>query len=89
MEALHISGHEGKVDIGLDVAASEFYNPKDKTYNFSQKTGKNDRILDMDATIELYKNLVDKYPLVTIEDPFDQDDFAAYIKMTELMGDKV
>ena len=45
-EALHNSGHDGKVDIGLDVAASEFYDPKNKTYNFSQKTGKNDRILD-------------------------------------------
>ena len=44
MEALHDSGHEGNVDIGLDVAASEFFDPKAKTYNFSQKTGKNDRI---------------------------------------------
>jgi len=34
-EALHNSGHEGKVDIGLDVASSEFYNAEDKTYNFS------------------------------------------------------
>ena len=44
-EALKDSGHEGKVDIGLDVAASEFFDPEKKTYNFSQKTGKNDRIL--------------------------------------------
>lgn len=35
MEALHNSGHEGKVDIGLDVAASEFYDAEKKTYNFS------------------------------------------------------
>lgn len=48
MEALHNSGHEGKVDIGLDVAASEFFNPENKTYNFSQKTGKNDRVLTQD-----------------------------------------
>ena len=34
-EALHLSGHEGKVDIGLDVAASEFFDSKNKTYNFS------------------------------------------------------
>jgi len=89
MEALHISGHEGKVDIGLDVAASEFYDPVAKTYNFSQKTGKGDRILSQDETIKLYKDLCDNYPLVTIEDPFDQDDFESYIKMTALMGDKV
>jgi enolase len=89
MEALQNSGHAGKIDIGLDVAASEFYDPKNKTYNFSQKTGKNDRILSQDKTIELYKNLCDKYPLVSIEDPFDQDDFESYIKMTKLMGDKI
>lgn len=89
MEALKDSGHEGKVDIGLDVAASEFYDPVAKTYNFSQKTGKGDRILSQDETIKLYKDLCDNYPLVTIEDPFDQDDFESYIKMTALMGDKV
>lgn len=44
-EAIANSGHAGKVDIGLDVAASEFFDPEKKTYNFSQKTGKNDRIL--------------------------------------------
>ena len=70
-EAIHNSGHEGKIDIGLDVAASEFYDPKAQTYNFSQKTGKNDRILSQDETIALYQSLVDKYPLVSIEDPFD------------------
>lgn len=88
-EALHNSGHEGKVDIGLDVAASEFYNAEKKTYNFSQKTGKNDRILSQDETIALYTNLVNKYPLVSIEDPFDQDDFESYIKMTQQLGDRV
>uniref|UniRef100_A0A7S3CTF5 phosphopyruvate hydratase n=1 Tax=Strombidium rassoulzadegani TaxID=1082188 RepID=A0A7S3CTF5_9SPIT len=89
MEALKNSGHEGKVDIGLDVAASEFYDAKNKTYNFSQKTGRNDRILTSDETVQLYKKLCDNYPLVSIEDPFDQDDFESYVKMTALMGDKV
>jgi len=87
-EALHLSGHEGKVDIGLDVAASEFFDAKTQTYNFSQKTGKNDRILTQDETIALYKKLIDQYPLVSIEDPFDQDDFATYTKMTEMLGDR-
>ena len=89
MEALELSGHAGKVDIGLDVAASEFYDPKAKTYNFSQKTGKGDRILSQDETIKLYKDMCDKFPIVTIEDPFDQDDFESYIKMTAMMGDKI
>jgi len=82
-EAIHNSGHEGKIDIGLDVAASEFFNAKDGTYNFSQKTGKNDRILTVDQTIALYADLCNKYPnIVSIEDPFDQDDPKAYTKMT-------
>jgi len=73
----------------LDVASSEFFDPKTKTYDFSQKKGTKDRILTQDETIALYKSMADKYPIVSIEDPFDQDDFEAYTKMTALMGDKV
>ena len=71
MEAIHNAGHTGKIDIALDVAASEFYNPKDGTYNMSAKNGKNDRILSVDAMIDLYANLCSKYPIKSIEDPFD------------------
>lgn len=56
-EAIANSGHAGKVDIGLDVAASEFYDADKKTYNFSQKTGKNDRIYTQDETIALYQKM--------------------------------
>jgi len=38
---------------------------------------------------EIYAKIVAKYPIVTIEDPFDQDDFATYTKMTAKMGDKI
>lgn len=89
MEALKNSGHEGKVDIGLDVAASEFYDADKKIYNFSQKTGKNDRLYTPEQTLDLYANLCEKYPMVSIEDPFDQDDFDSYIKMTQRLGDKI
>lgn len=44
----------------------------------SQKSGKNDRILTPDDMIKLYTKLIDKYPILSIEDPFDQDDFKAY-----------
>ena len=37
----------------------------------------------------LYKQLAEKYPIVTIEDPFDQDDFETYTKMTEQLGEKL
>lgn len=80
-EAIKNSGHEGRIEIGLDVAASEFYDAKNNTYNLSQKTGKNDRIMKPDELIDLFANLAKNYPIVSIEDPFDQDDFASYIKM--------
>lgn len=54
MEALHNSGHEGKVDIGLDAAASEFFDPVAKTYNFGAKMGTTDRVLSQDQTVALY-----------------------------------
>jgi len=83
MEAIQNSGHAGKIDIGLDVAASEFYDAKANTYNLSQKTGKNDRIMSPDELLGIYDKLSQNYPIVSIEDPFDQDDFPSYVKMTE------
>lgn len=89
MEAIHKSGHFGKLDIALDVAASEFYDAKTKKYNMSQKLGLTDRIMSADALTDLYANLASKYPIKSIEDPFDQDDFAAYTKMTARLGGKI
>lgn len=71
MEAIQMSGHAGKIDIALDVAASEFFDAKTGKYNLSQKTGKNDRILSPAELIDLYDRLATKYPIKSIEDPFD------------------
>ena len=89
MEAIQNSGHSGKIKIGLDVAASEFYDAKANTYNLSQKTGKDDRIMSPDELLGIYDRLSQNYPIVSIEDPFDQDDFSSYIKMTQQIGDRV
>ena len=59
---------------------------KDGKYNMSQKVGKTDRVMTSDQLIDLYAKMVKEYPVVSIEDPFDQDDFAAYTKMTSRMG---
>ena len=88
-EAIRSAGHEGKIAIALDVAASEFLDSKTGNYNLSQKTGLNDRILTPDQLIAHYESLVNKYPIKSIEDPFDQDDFASYVKFTARIGDKV
>lgn len=89
MEAIQMSGHSGKLDIALDVAASEFYDAKTGNYNMSQKLGKTDRIMTPDQLTALYETLSNKYPIKSIEDPFDQDDFAAYTKMTARLGNKI
>ena len=87
MDAIKEAGHEGKIDVGLDVASSEFY--VDGKYDLSFKTGKGDRILDSDAFIDHYAKLISGYPIVSIEDPFDQDDFPSYTSMQAKLGDKV
>jgi enolase len=85
-EAIKNSGHEGRIQIGLDVAASEFYDAKTNSYNLSKKSGKNDRILTPDQLTDHFASLASNYPIVSIEDPFDQDDFASYVKMQAKLG---
>ena len=88
MEAIDTAGHAGKVDVGLDVAASEFIE-KDGSYNLGAKAGRTDRMLSPAGLLGVYQDLASKYPIKSIEDPYDQDDFAAYTAMTEKMGKDV
>lgn len=85
MEAIKKAGYEPGVDVKLaiDVAASEFY--KDGKYNL---VGEN-RSLTTDELIDFYKELVDKYPIISIEDPVDENDFEGFAKITKELGDKV
>lgn len=72
MEAIDKSGHSGKIDIALDVAASEFYESSTRMYNLSQKVGTRDRVMTPDSLItDVYERLCNKYPIKSIEDPFD------------------
>lgn len=57
MEAIKDSGHEGRIEIGLDVAASEFYDAETKTYNLSKKQGTKDRVMTPDQLSDLYDAL--------------------------------
>merc|ERR1740120_375224 len=77
MEAIEKSGHEGKVKIGTDVAASEFWKPDIKKYDLDFKNPNSDDSMKKTAAemVEYYKTWLDKYPFVSIEDPFDQDDW--------------
>lgn len=87
--AIEKAGYTGKVRIGMDVAASEFY--KDGKYDLDFKNPHNDgsKVKSGDEMIALYKEFISNYNLVSIEDPFDQDDWNTYKKLTEQVGGKV
>ncbi|GJN01018.1 hypothetical protein PR202_ga18250 [Eleusine coracana subsp. coracana] len=89
--AIEKAGYTGKVVIGMDVAASEFYSEKDKTYDLNFKEDNNDgsHKISGDSLKDVYKSFISEYPIVSIEDPFDQDDWATYAKLTEEIGQNV
>jgi enolase len=83
LEAIEKAGFKPGKDIALamDVAATEFFE-KDK-YKFEGK------LLSSDEMIAYYSDLVNSYPLVSIEDPLDEDDWAGWQKMTAQLGDLI
>lgn len=90
MEAIKLSGYESQVKIGMDVAASEFLT-KDGKYDLDFKDPKNDgkMVLSGPALADLYKDLCQKYPIVSIEDPFEQDDWANYTAFNAAMSKNI
>ncbi|GMI96630.1 LOW EXPRESSION OF OSMOTICALLY RESPONSIVE GENES 2, enolase 2 [Hibiscus trionum] len=89
--AIAKAGYTGKVVIGMDVAASEFYGSDKKTYdlNFKEENNDGSQKISGDALKDLYKSFVSEYPIESIEDPFDQDDWEHYAKLTNEIGEKV
>ncbi|KAI4973642.1 hypothetical protein ZWY2020_041423 [Hordeum vulgare] len=88
--AIAKAGYTGKVVIGMDVAASEFYSEKDQTYDLNFKEDNNDgsHKISGDSLKDLYKSFVSEYPIVSIEDLLDQDDWTTYAKMTVRLGSR-
>merc|ERR1712039_114933 len=76
------------VRIGTDVAASEFYVKEEAKYDLGFKSGEKD-LKTAQEMIDYYKVWCEKYPLVSIEDPFDQDDWEAYQQFTAEMGEAI
>jgi len=85
MEAIKRAGYEPGKDVclGIDVAASEFY--KDGKYNLVGE----DRTLTTDELIDYFEELINKYPIISIEDPVDENDWDGFRKITERIGDKI
>ncbi|MFA6269474.1 MAG: phosphopyruvate hydratase [archaeon] len=84
-QAIAKAGYTGKVRIGMDVAASEFYDADKKAYNLTFKS-KEATWKTGDEMVSYYQDLVKSYDIVSIEDPFDQDDWESYTKLTKLVG---
>jgi enolase len=80
MEALRKSGHVDKCKIGLDVAASEFKVEGQDSYDLDFKYDGD--IISGEALMDLYQSLANDYPIVSIEDPFDEDDWSNWSKFT-------
>jgi enolase len=90
-EAIANAGYTDQVKIGMDVAASEFYCKEDGgKYDLKFKEADNDGSgkLTPDELLDLYAKFVDEYGVVSIEDPFEQDDWAPCKKMVERLGAK-
>ncbi|XP_043822995.1 gamma-enolase [Dromiciops gliroides] len=84
-EAIDKAGYTEKIVIGMDVAASEFY--RDGKYDLDFKSSPDpSRYISGDQLGALYQGFVRDYPVVSIEDPFDQDDWAAWSKFTANVG---
>jgi enolase len=85
MEAIDRAGYKAgeQIFIALDVAATEFYDDKSKTYAIDGKK------LSGDDMVEFLANWADKYPICSIEDGCSEDDWETWKKLTDRIGDKV
>lgn len=85
MEAIEKSGYTPGVEvfIALDVAASEIYDKKTRTYKIDNRN------LTSDELIKYYIALVNKYPIISIEDPFEENDFESLAILTKFIGEKI
>lgn len=87
VEAIKNAGFESGKDfkISLDVAASEWKAEEKGMYRMPKKN----RTLTTSELIEMWSNIVDKYPIFSIEDPLDEEDWEGWEKITSVLGNKI
>ena len=85
VEAIKKSGYNpGKdVFIALDVAANSLYDPEHQTYKLDNTK------MTKEDLLNYYKFLINRYPIISIEDPFEEEDYESLSKMTTLLKDKM
>jgi enolase len=87
IEAIDKAGYKAGDDvcIALDAAASEFYNKEKKIYQF-ESTGKD---YSSSELVSFWKEWVDKYPIISIEDGLDEDDWKGWKELTSTIGNRI
>ena len=83
MQAISNAGYNGKIRLGIDCAASEFYDESNKKYRIMNKTYSAEELADF------YSSLIKKFPIISIEDAFSQDDWAAWKFFYRKLGNKM
>lgn len=88
LEAVKLAGYEPKKDfmIAMDAASSEWKSEKGKGFYHQPKSG---RDFTTDELIDHWEALVDKYPIVSIEDALDEEDWDGWKRLTERLGKKI
>ncbi len=88
LEAITKAGYKPGEDIGLglDVASSEMYNKEKKIYQFFKSDKSEKTAAQM---VDIYANLVKKYPIVSIEDGLDENDWEGWKHLTDVLGKKI
>jgi len=88
LAAIEKAGYRPGEDIviALDPAASEFYDEKEKVYHLKWSTGDK---LTGDEMIAFWQDWCDKYPIFSIEDGLQEDDWSHWVKLTEALGERV
>jgi len=92
VEAIKVAGYTGKIGIAMDVAASEFWKADINKYDLDFKNSEAGDLADKSRYVsptelaDIYCDFIKNYPIVSIEDPFDQDDWEGYVHFTERVG---
>jgi len=89
--AIKKAGHEGSFKIAMDCAASEFYDSETKLYDldFKKPDGESDQKISGTELAERLRAMSADFPIVSIEDPYDQDDWDSYKTLTSTVGTDV
>lgn len=91
--AIKETGHQELVQLGIDAAASEFYDNQSGKYNLNFKKTEQqtppEKMKTANDLLRLYKLYAANYGVISIEDPFDKDDYASYGRMTGELGELI